>query len=370
MDVFRFMNPTNTLLMQQGQIINGLISKMWVERYADAGEFSFVADASSNLRKLLPIGSFVSHVDTSEIMIVENHEINDVAGQNSQIIITGRGFETFLENRIVGSNKEFPTTDGNGDYTLAAGYSYNQIVNLLNDHIYAADLIDVNNALYYTLVTTELSGAIGENIARTVKRDTVYQRVLDLLAIDNLGIRIFRPGPWSTLGPGSPNTAIDIHQGQDKRSSIIFSHDTGEITSADYLWSNKNLKNAALIFGRWVTTSVVPSAVAYGRRWMMVDASDIDQSYSTAPTGTSLTSVVSAMQQRGKAALSAQNDVALTKAEVSKNAANTKYRRDFNVGDLITVLGSYNETTTMRISEYVEIEDQTGESSYPTLTLI
>ncbi len=44
--------------------------------------------------------------------------------------------------------------------------------------------------------------------------------------------------------------------------------------------------------------------------------------------------------------------------------------KTYDVGDIITVDGEYNATTTMRISEYVEIEDETGDSGYPTFSEI
>ncbi len=121
--------------------------------------------------------------------------------------------------------------------------------------------------------------------------------------------------------------------------------------------------------GRWVETFVNSTANNYDRRTMYVDATDIDNAYNTAPTGADLTAVVNAMQQRGIDALTSQNDVALTKTEVSKNTNQLAYRTAFNVGDYITVHGDYNETSIMQISEYVEIEDETGSSGYPTLTM-
>ena len=152
----------------------------------------------------------------------------------------------------------------------------------------------------------------------------------------------------------------------------MFSYDTGEIVSADYLWSNKKLKNAAMISGKWVQTVVNPTDAGYARRMMYVDATDIDQAFTVAPstsTSPTLAAIVAAMQQRGREALAAQNNIALTKAEVTKQSTLAKYRVDFDVGDYIMVSGDYNEAAPMRVSEYVEIEDSTGESGYPTLTL-
>ncbi len=40
MDLFRFLNPTAPTRLEQGEIINGLTSIMWIERYREAGEFT------------------------------------------------------------------------------------------------------------------------------------------------------------------------------------------------------------------------------------------------------------------------------------------------------------------------------------------
>ena len=369
MDIFRFHSPTSPTKLEHGEIINGIKSKTWVERYRSAGEFKFIGNASDGLKEKLPIGSIISHIGTTEVMVVENHEIPESDDTEPQIVISGRGFETYFENRFVGSNRAFPTTTAATDYSLASDETWDQAVTMIKDHILAANLLDDDNALDYVEVLTNIVG-VGVTVARNIKRGSLYQRLIELLDVDQLGIRIVRPGPWSPLTAGSPNLAILIHAGVDRTDQIIYSQDTGEIVSTQYLWSNKKLKNAAFVTGRWVETWVDTTDIKYDRRVMHVDASDIDNSYSAAPAGGDLTNVVNAMQQRGLDALAAQNDIALVKAEVSKDTNNSAYRTDFDVGDIITVHGDYNESTTMRISEYVEIEDEQGQVGYPALTVI
>jgi hypothetical protein len=369
-DIFKFNTVTNSMLLERGEIVNGLKSKLWIERYDKAGEFTFVANASTGIRDILPIGTMISHLESYEVMIVENHEITDKSDEEAEIVITGRGFESYFENRIVGSNKAFPTNTGVQDYTLVSATTWEQTVTMLRDHIYASALLDDNDSLPYIQILHDVSGS-GVATARSMKKGDLYSAMQELLAIDSLGIKVIRPGPWSPLvSGGSTDIAAIIHKGVDRSNSIIFSYDTGEIESADYLWSNKKLKNTAVIIGRWVETIVTTGFANFARRVMLVEASDMDNSYSVAPTGTDLANVIAAMQQRGYAALAAQNEVSLTKAEVSKDNTKALYRTDFDVGDIIMVNGDYNESSTMRISEYVEVEDENGRSGYPTLTMV
>lgn len=370
MDVFKFNNPGAATKMEQGEIINGFTSKMWIERYGKEGEFTFVAPADSGMKETLPIGSFVSHVNSTDIMIVENHEISDAAGTTPpDIKITGRGFETFFDSRVIGSNRAFPVSEPLVDYTLVSDYTWNQIEQLISDHTFTLALVDSDNAIPFTqaiaVVPSPPEGAT--NVERTVKRGSLYAGVLSLLAIDGSGIKVFRPGPWSPLGPTSLDVAIGIHLGVDRSDTVMFSYDTNEIISADYLWSNKLFRNAILVSGKWVEIEVIPVDVEYKRRWMYLDASDIDQIYNVPPTGSDLDAVILQMKLRGTETLNSQINTVITKAETAKDALKSTYRQDFDVGDIIMVIGDYNQNAKMRISEYVEIEDTTGESGYPTL---
>jgi hypothetical protein len=349
--------------MEQAEIINGLKTQMWVERYRDAGEFKFTADASSGMRAALPIGAFISHVDSTEIMIVENHEISEKRGEPNDLIISGRGLETDFEQRVLGSNIATPFSGVIADYALASDETWNQAVTMLKDHLYASMLLDDDNEWPYLTITTDIPAG-GTEVARTIKRTNLHKALVDLLAIDQIGVRVIRPAP------GDVNTTLLVHKGVDRSAELVFSYDTGEIESADYLWTNKASKNAAFVSGKWVQVWVEGAETGYSRRVMEVDASDIDNSYSAAPAGGDLTAVVAAMTQRGNDAISAQNDISLTKAEVSREVNQSQYRVDFSVGDLVTIQGDYNEVSTMRISEYVEIEDQNGYIGYPTLTMV
>lgn len=370
MDVIKFTNPTHQTLLDQGELINGLKTKLWIERYRDISEFEFVASAETMMHLILPIGSLISHVESTEVMIVENHEINEADGQETKIVITGSSFDSFFKNRIVGSNKNWPTiASGVDEYSLSAEFTWNQAVTLLKDHIDATQVIDVNDAIYHIEVIADVVGT-GDSDERFIPRGNLYSRLIDLLEIDDLGIKVMRPGVRSPLGFNNPNMAVVIHKGQDLSQQVAFSYSTGEIQNADYLWSNKELKNAALVSGRWLETVVKDSSTDYDRRMMYIDASFMDNTYSSAPEEPDRTYILDIMTIIGQNYLLSQKEVAIVNAEPTKNSTTHKYREHYDVGDIVTVDGEYNETASMRVSEYVEIEDETGQSGYPTLSAI
>lgn len=374
--------------MESGKIINGFTSKMWIERYNSAGEFKLVGPISAGVREALPIGSFVSHVDSKDIMIVENHEINDSAGKESMVTISGRGFETFFENKITGSDYTV-TGDPFPIYSLDQNYTWIQASLLLKrwtsdpyiDPIYVMLGLPVltDNVPYVSVSYETPSGFTGDQIVRNYPSfNTVYKDIMDLLAIDGFGIKVLRPSILNPTSIASGNLGIIIHRGVDRSNKIVFSYDSNEITTADYLWSNKNFKNSILVRTTWADTIVSnePDALAYrgiNRRMEYIEAKWIDQSltHDQYIAGTMPTTIRNIVNVYGKQVLASQNNTVLAKVEVAKGNATTGiYRVDFDVGDIIMVSGDYNESSNMRISEYVETEDSTGASGYPTLTLV
>ncbi len=371
MILFRFIEKSFSALLDEAEMINGATSVLWVERFRGFGEFEIRAGVGSNLHSLLPIGSFVSHADTREVMIVENHEITEVDDAPSEIKITGRSYETFLENRIVGANRVFPIHGELPEYVLADNPAWKQARILLEDHITVEKSKDYNNGIPFLAVIAEIPFPTPPNVtAASIKRGTVYDALLDILALGNLGIKTIRPFGYG-YSSYNPKTIFAIHGGVDRSATVVFSHNSGDIKSADYLWSNKNLKTDALVTSKWaefVVTSGNVSKVGYKRRMMHVDAKDIDESFTEMPPMWVLDIIKSYMYSRVDQILSKQKEVSIAKVEASREANTYKYGVAYNVGDLVTVHGDYNATAKMRVSEYVRIMDETGDFGYPTLS--
>jgi Siphovirus ReqiPepy6 Gp37-like protein len=371
MEIFRFLNTTSgdPLLMNNGVIINNLKSKTWIERYGEAGEFTLTADLTSNIRSLLPLGSYISHLDSTDIMIVENHEVKDYKDRDPEVVITGRGFETILENRIVGALINSPYVTAAGPmYFPISGNLEDQIYAVIMSHIHGDSVLNPDDELPHIEV-----GRYDLNITtsnKNVELGDLYTAVVNLLKLGDLGLRVYRPRTSGIGGLGANDIYMAIHQGTDQRNRIMFSYDTGEIETIDSLWSNKLEKNAALVYGRWIKVDIFGSEVKGDRRYMLIDASDIDNQQTEAPSGDWIGIFGYVMGLRGWDILKNQKTVGITKAEIAKDFNQFMYRRDFNIGDIVSIYGSTNETTAMRIIEYVEIEDETGMQSYPTLAEI
>jgi hypothetical protein len=366
MDVFKFISgAAEPTILTEGRMIQNAKSIMWTERYREPGEFEIVGQLSSGLREFLPIGTLISHADTLEVMFVENHEIDEDENSDPIIKITGRSLEAYLENRIVGSNG-IRAHSNITEYILAGNYTWLQIAVLINDHVNGNLYPDDN---FINIVTTSIVTGAGIVEPRNIRPDELHKTVLSLLEIDDLGIKVIRRNTFNAPNGSSAQTVFCIHKGTDKSNSVIFSWKARDLDKLDYLWSDKKSKNSAMVIGRYVNTFVdTPGVIHYNRRTMIVNADDIDGNLSAMPSGAQLTDIVNKMKVRGNQALHSQDRITITRADIS-DISQYHYRRDFNMGDLVTLDGNFGQIAVMRVVEYVEIQDENGETGHPTFSV-
>ncbi|MET0786863.1 MAG: hypothetical protein ABWY25_09170, partial [Paenisporosarcina sp.] len=328
MELFKF-DPVGggDVTLQQGELVNYIDDLMWVERYRTPGEFKIKSLLRSGLREQLPLGTLVSHVDTSEVMMVENIKIVDHVGADTKIEITGRSLDAYLEQRIIGWGLYWQylgvTLTEPVPFILSSNESYLQAADLIEEAINtprtpaAADdsLVNVEEAYRITLPSANYP-VYGE---RNMKRQDVHKGLLSILEIDDLGIRIVRPGfSIQDMAGIDDITRMVVHDGVNKTASVIFSWDLGDLDGADYLFSLKRKKTEALVVGRYLDQIVISDETGINRREMLVDGDDIDGIYQNYPTGSDKTTALAAMAIRGSEELSASKELEITSVNISR----------------------------------------------------
>lgn len=371
MDLFRFTTENGVTDFLEGEAVSGYESISWVERYREAGEFTIKARLSSGMREMLPIGSYISHLRTYEVMVVEDHAIDEDLEEDPYVQITGRSLEAvLLEDRVVGSDGVWSSQVLDvAPYTLVPAPTWQQTATLISGHIQGT--LDVDNWVPHVDPAFPSMANSTPTQTREIKYGNLYSRVLELLAIDDCGIKTVRRHSYVSpyAGP-NPNTQLWIHRGQDVRDTVIFSSDAGDVVGGKYLWSRRKAKNVALISGEYLRVLYEPPTVPSGaeRRILYVEAGDIDRRYEPGVTNaTQKQAIVDAMRERGVAELAAHNDLIMQSVDIS-NLLDYEYRKDYDVGDLVTVRGGYDQQAVMRVTEFAEIEDESGYSAIPTLS--
>jgi hypothetical protein len=197
-----------------------------------------------------------------------------------------------------------------------------------------------------------------------VQRGTLYTAVLDVLADMNCGLRVERPNGSST------KIRFIVHDGTNRKATIQFSHESGDLDSARYFSSNKSDKNGAYIaspyWGTYWSESGTPSG--FNRRLMYIEASDVNINPSEAGAYSFIPAakVEAILQKRARRRVRARKKTDMLEATVSKSNKYI-YREDYDIGDIVFVVGNYDFSNAMRVVEYVETEDDNGQTGYPTL---
>lgn len=258
---------------------------------------------------------------------------------------------------------------GNEPYVLPFGTSWEQIKFMVDNHIttmFAGPLGDQIAGF----VCIENQQHIGSStaLARTMRKQNLHSAILELLAVDDFGIQTVRPN----AGNVDPTTTeFRIHNGFDRTADVIFSHTFGDLDKSEYFWGDNALKTDFLCVSNYYAMRSDNGPTGIDRRIMYVDCTDLDEMYddTEAVDGTIVGNINAAMDARGQQALRAQVAASLLATDVSRRTR-YKFKKHYDVGDLVTVQGNYDVETVMRVAEHVSFQDENGESGYPTLAAV
>jgi hypothetical protein len=384
MDIFSLDEDAYT----NGKLISGIESILWVERYADAGEFKIIGTPKKTFMDDLALGTLISHSDTTSVMMVENHSIDETKDGDIKIEITGRTIDAIaMENRIIAYNALSPPQTLQKYVDLPLGL----FINYASDPYYAnrpsswgqieqivygyliADYDPENDAFPYGNLNIRSipSMRTGDPVLYRYKLSApklgnVYEIVKKLLDATKSGIKIERPN--------TSHSTLDfvIHQGLDLSSKVQFNWASGDLETARYLWTNKDFKNAAYVGSDSFGIRVIPPlTTGWGLRFTSVDMGDVSQYYSdpNALTTTEYSNLESIYTSAGKTEIAKYKSGFFMDATVSKNAS-YQYGNDYNIGDIVYVIGNYGAETKMKITEFARTIDSSGESGIPTLSPI
>lgn len=368
MEIIRLDRTPSTFQITEGSVVPKPKSVMWIERHTRPGEFRFKSELGSGLQAALPTGSLVTHQDTLEVMEVEDHNIVENEDDGTpEIVVTGRSVTKIADERVIGTTELI--NSGNNqvvEILVPSGTAAEQAQYLLDRALLSgtAPADDAVAGYASTLVTN------GEDVqsAQAVRRGKLGNVFRNYLDVDEFGVRTVRPHEFSSIYTPSTDLTFYIHGGVNRSSEVSFSYQYGELDGAEYFWTTRTERTAALVVGRWLQVYVEGSATGSSRKVELVEASDLDDQYDAYPTGSDATDILAKMSERGLRTLESLNQAQIASVDIS-DSARFKYRKHYNLGDLVSVEGNYGATAIMRVTEYVESEDETGVSSYPTLKL-
>ena len=332
---------------------------IWTERFSTEGDFKLVMEDDISILTTLPKGSLISHTDTRQVMIVENHLVERDDEKKLKTTITGRSFEIVADQRATLGSAQ-PLYDGAGD-SIVESYTGTPeavatliLTSGLEPGTASADDAIPNLDVTSVIRDPDVSGE------RIIQRGQLLPAVRGLLNISKAGLKTIRPlGSETTL-------KLVVHDGLDRTASVIFYASNEDLEDPQYFSSITNYKNYAQIAAHdharlYRHKDVATTQSGLNRRVLYVDANDIEGAFGS-PTNTDVVAT------RGQAELDEHKEISLMSAKISINAK-PKFKLNYDIGDLVKVFGEWNVVQTMRVTEHILTLDKTGIRGYPSLTI-
>lgn len=358
---------TITNAFQPDQVVDGYDSLVWTERYREAGDFVLKTPDIDRIKELMPLGKLVGVKGSTDCKIVESHTIEKDEDGGWAITAEGRSFESFFENRACHEGQVRMFTLG-GDFDSGTPtYQWEMASTGESSAKYVYEIIKYKSmestdaATYIPNVTCTMAAntTIAAGMPRryhTVQLGNVYERILEILASDDLGIRSILPAV------GQTNLTFNIYKGVDVSANVILSTSQGHFESATYVQSIREYKNAAVAHSDWdwVYVNKAPAG-GLARRFGWVNAQDITHNSSPGANADE-----KELQSRVAAYLAEHKQPNVFSGEISVDIPYV-YGQHYNMGDIIMVVADYGLNQKMRVSEYIRTEDKNGEKAYPVL---
>lgn len=298
-------------------IIDDFSSFIWRRQYYDAGDFEL--HTTHELFAALAGARYVFRPGRAEIGIIENYGLDYPTA-----FCKGRFLERLLQNKIIypaakysGKTQEYIARD------LIARFAPNL-------HLAPANATEIGSR-----ITTQVTG---DNLM-----EYIYSRLADAEASFSL-----------TCDLSTKALTFRVWKGADRRASAIFSQEWDNLKSFRYEYSDKDVRNYAVVAGEGEGSvrqfAEVDNSGDGQRREIFVDARDLQREEDE-----SVEDYTERLKQRGREKLAEYTIVEKCDAEIDTESS-LRYRVDYDLGDLCTIVESaHGITAEKRITECEEV---------------
>lgn len=346
-------------------------SLTWVSRFQEPGEFELYTWFDTDLFPMMRTNNFIMRNDRDQVYQIKRVELSRDDQGNYIAHLTGKDVLAALKQRII-----YNTITHNGD----AGAFIKKII---EQNVTNADQSYRNIPIFTSLTVP----TVGKTIKSQVRWDTVQEKVQELLAQFNLGIKAEKV---------SGGIGITVYKQKDRtifqtaNTPLAFTDYAGNLTAWSFAQDYEEYTNFAYIAGETEDVDISVSSNSTGitlnlaktekkrivktigdrltgldRYELYVDARDL-QSETDSGTQISEDDYAEMLIQRGYETLA---EHLITYEMDAEAMPDIKYPTDYQLGDVATVDTSI-VMADARISEVTEIFDSNGYSAFPTFEIL
>lgn len=359
--------------IQPDKVIDSAESVVWCERWQTPGDFVLTMKPTKELVEYFVQNNLIlTKDDTNRAMIPERIELTTDVKSGNKLKITGYSLESMPYRRIIGQKGtvtaySFPNSAYAIGYYMQENIGYYWYYN--TDQKHPAN--DDSRYNYINYLRPEPGGGATTN--RTFEMqpfgENLGQLIADICIASQLGWRIRLDKKKKLMFYALTDTA-------DKSKEIVFSSDFGNLGSTSYVYDKSTYYNDIIVGGegegddRKVGYGITsPRYGQFGilRRQAFIDANSIS-SKSTSTTGETI-DYQALLISIGRQALWDNTTTEELEGEALPDSQ-FKYRRDYDLGNIVTIKNDFGISRKAIISEVVETEDASGYRCIPKFSHI
>lgn len=321
-------------------MIDNYESVIWNERYIEPGDFEIYIRTTKQNLDLLALDNYVMRFDSDMVGIIEKVEIVAEQEKGDYITASGRCAKSLLDRRIIW---KMTNVKGTVEACIRQLVMDNLISPAIDDRMMPGFILGKLQGYTETMEAQYT----GDNLLEVIKTlCSQYDYGLKVTLNDALNFEL-------SLYKGT-----DRSYGQESNLYVVFSPDFENIVTSTYERNKQSLKNACNVAGEGEgaerKTYAIGTATGIERRELFVDARDlsstVDDKTLTAAEYNNL------LITRGEENLAENTEEAIFEGDVEA-IRQYVYKRDWYLGDVVTVQNQYGITGNPRIMEILETDD-------------
>lgn len=349
------------------RVIDDACSVVWCERQNEPGKFVLLLRATPELLNYFSDGNFlITRKETKRAMLVEGIELTTDTETGDYLCLTGRSAESILNQRIIWQTE---TKSGNADDVIyyfvkenASDYWY---YHTDSNHV----ATDPARFRYINLLRIAEHESIGAETAVQPYGQNLGAFTSNVCKAFGLGYKIeFNDGYFDF----SCYQGTDRSLNQSDVPAVVFSAEFENLGNTVYSRNRQTYYNRIIVAGEGegkdrqeaVHSRAIVKNCGMLMREKFVDKHSVSSNSDGTSSGTSYYKLL--------------NEIAVAEADASVEQVNFsgevipggqfQYRRDYFLGDTVSVRNPYGITGTAVVTAVDETEDETGYKLVPTLS--